>query len=160
MRGAIALESGPEERRSRSRAEPFLAIARHGGQALAVRSGTVAAETVGLLAGSGRFPILFAEAARRQGLQVACVGIKYEASDELRALCASFDVVGRRQAGRDDPHLPPPRRPADRHGGQGHQERDLHALADGPALPGLPDRCMVVPAKLAPTTATTRSCSP
>ncbi len=51
-------------------------------------------EPIGLLAGSGRFPILFAEAARRQGLPVACVGIKYEASEELRALCDSFDVVG------------------------------------------------------------------
>jgi DUF1009 family protein len=51
-------------------------------------------EVIGLLAGSGRFPILFAEAARRQGLQVACVGIRYEAPDELRALCASFDLVG------------------------------------------------------------------
>jgi DUF1009 family protein len=37
---------------------------------------------------------LFAEAARRQGLPVACVGIKYEASEELRGLCDSFDVVG------------------------------------------------------------------
>src|SRR5690606_7338645 len=35
---------------------------------------------IGLLAGSGRFPILFAQAARRQGLRVACVGIKYEVS--------------------------------------------------------------------------------
>jgi UDP-2,3-diacylglucosamine hydrolase len=51
-------------------------------------------EQVGLLAGSGRFPILFAEAARRQGLQVACVGIKYEAPAELRPLCATFDTVG------------------------------------------------------------------
>jgi DUF1009 family protein len=50
-------------------------------------------EVIGLLAGSGRYPILFAEAARRQGLQVACVGIKYEAAHELMALCASFDVV-------------------------------------------------------------------
>ncbi|HEY2158878.1 MAG TPA: hypothetical protein VGH33_24825, partial [Isosphaeraceae bacterium] len=33
-------------------------------------------DTIGLLAGSGRFPILFAEAARRQGLKVACVGIR------------------------------------------------------------------------------------
>jgi UDP-2,3-diacylglucosamine hydrolase len=49
---------------------------------------------IGLLAGSGRFPILFAEAARRQGLPVACVGIRYEASEALRELCASFDVVG------------------------------------------------------------------
>lgn len=49
---------------------------------------------IGLLAGSGRFPILFAEAAKEQGLKVACVGIKYEAPDELRALCDSFDIVG------------------------------------------------------------------
>jgi DUF1009 family protein len=47
-----------------------------------------------LLAGSGRFPILFAEAARRQGLSVACVGIRYEASEELRALCDDFELVG------------------------------------------------------------------
>lgn len=49
---------------------------------------------VGLLAGSGRFPILFAEAARRRGLHVACVGIKYEVPDELEGLCGTFDVVG------------------------------------------------------------------
>jgi DUF1009 family protein len=52
------------------------------------------AEPIGLLAGSGRFPILFAESARRQGLPVACVGIRYEASDELAALCDSFQLVG------------------------------------------------------------------
>jgi len=51
-------------------------------------------EPIGLLAGSGRFPILFAEAARRQGLPVACVGIKYEVPEELRPLCESFHVVG------------------------------------------------------------------
>jgi len=50
--------------------------------------------SIGLLAGSGRFPILFAQAARRQGLRVACVGIKYEATDELRGLCDSFQLVG------------------------------------------------------------------
>jgi len=49
---------------------------------------------IGLLAGSGRFPILFAEAARRQGLKVACVGIRFEASESLRDLCDSFEVVG------------------------------------------------------------------
>ncbi|RUL89189.1 LpxI family protein [Tautonia sociabilis] len=48
---------------------------------------------VGLLAGSGRFPILFAEAARRQGLRVACVGIRGEAPETLAGLCDSFDVV-------------------------------------------------------------------
>jgi DUF1009 family protein len=55
---------------------------------------------IGLLAGSGRFPILFAEAARRQGLSVACVGIRYEAPEELEALCTSFDVVGVAKMGR------------------------------------------------------------
>ena len=55
---------------------------------------------VGLLAGSGRFPILFAEAARRQGLKVACVGIRYEAPAELRDLCATFLTVGVAKLGR------------------------------------------------------------
>jgi DUF1009 family protein len=63
------------------------------------RLGT-SAETIGLLAGSGRFPILFAEAARRQGLRVACVGIQYEASDRLAELCQSFEVVGVSKLGR------------------------------------------------------------
>ena len=57
-------------------------------------------EPIGLLAGSGRFPILFAEAARRQGLPVACVGIKYEVPEELRPLCDSFHVVGIAKLGR------------------------------------------------------------
>ncbi len=58
------------------------------------------AEPIGLLAGSGRFPILFAEAARRQGLPVACVGIRYEASEQLRSLCDSFQLVGVAKLGR------------------------------------------------------------
>jgi UDP-2,3-diacylglucosamine hydrolase len=55
---------------------------------------------IGLLAGSGRFPILFAQAARLQGLKVACVGIKYEAPAELRDLCASYETVGVARLGR------------------------------------------------------------
>ncbi len=51
-------------------------------------------EVIGLLAGSGRFPILFADAARRQGLRVACVGIRYEAPEELRDICESFQLHG------------------------------------------------------------------
>jgi DUF1009 family protein len=58
-----------------------------------VRPVEVTDRTVGLLAGSGRFPILFAAAAREQGYKVACVGIRYEAPDELRGLCDSFEVV-------------------------------------------------------------------
>jgi DUF1009 family protein len=65
-----------------------------------VRSNRSPARPIGLLAGSGRFPILFAEAARRQGLSIACVGIRYEASEELRALCTSFQVVGVAKLGR------------------------------------------------------------
>ena len=65
------------------------------------------AEPIGLLAGSGRFPILFAEAAQRQGLQVACVGIRYEAPEELRDLCDVVRDRRRLQARRDDPRLPP-----------------------------------------------------
>lgn len=49
---------------------------------------------IGLLAGSGRFPILFAEGARRQGISVACVAIQHEASEELRELCDAYQVVG------------------------------------------------------------------
>jgi DUF1009 family protein len=55
---------------------------------------------IGLLAGSGRFPILFADAARRQGIAIACVGIQYEAPEELRSLCDSFQVVGIAKLGR------------------------------------------------------------
>ncbi len=51
------------------------------------------ATPIGLLAGSGRFPILFAETAQQLGLPVACVAIRDEASEELRPLCASFDIV-------------------------------------------------------------------
>lgn len=51
-------------------------------------------EPVGLLAGSGRFPLFFAKAARRQGLPVVCVGVRYEASEELRELCDSFELIG------------------------------------------------------------------
>lgn len=57
-------------------------------------------EPIGLLAGSGRFPILFALAAQEQGLPVACVGIRYEASNELQALCDSFEWVGVAKLGR------------------------------------------------------------
>ncbi|GAC1472846.1 MAG: UDP-2,3-diacylglucosamine diphosphatase LpxI [Isosphaeraceae bacterium] len=55
---------------------------------------------VGLLAGSGRFPILFAQAAQAQGYRVACVGIRFEASEELRAICDTFEVVSLCRLGR------------------------------------------------------------
>ena len=47
-------------------------------------------EPIGLLAGAGRFPIAFAEAARQQGLPVFCVGISGMVSEELPAACSVF----------------------------------------------------------------------
>ena len=45
---------------------------------------------IGLLAGSGRFPILFAQKAQQLGLPVVCVGINGEASPELEPLVDRF----------------------------------------------------------------------
>jgi len=55
---------------------------------------------VGLLAGSGRFPILFAEKARQLGIPVVCVGIRDEAADELVPLVDRFYWVGLAKLGR------------------------------------------------------------
>ncbi len=90
---------------------------------------------IGLLAGSGRFPILFAEAAQRQGLRVACVGIKYEEPDELRPLCATFQMVGVAKLGRMIRTFRRQGCQSDRHGRQGDEERHVHPLEDGPASP-------------------------
>ncbi len=51
-------------------------------------------DPVGLLAGSGRFPILFAEKARRLGIPVVCVGVRYEAPPELAGLVHRFYWAG------------------------------------------------------------------
>jgi hypothetical protein len=45
------------------------------------------------LAGAGRFPIAFAQAARRQGFSVVCVGALSMAPDELRELCDYYTTV-------------------------------------------------------------------
>lgn len=55
---------------------------------------------LGLLAGSGRFPIAFAEAARRQGQRVFCIGIEGMASDELAQYCDEFVTAGLARVGR------------------------------------------------------------
>lgn len=55
---------------------------------------------VGLLAGSGRFPILFAEAARRIGIPVVCVGIRGEAPSELPKLVDRYYWTGIAKLGR------------------------------------------------------------
>ncbi|HEX3314974.1 MAG TPA: UDP-2,3-diacylglucosamine diphosphatase LpxI, partial [Gemmataceae bacterium] len=49
---------------------------------------------IGLLAGSGRFPVLFAETARQLGRSVVCVGIRDEAPLELIPLVDRFQWAG------------------------------------------------------------------
>lgn len=57
-------------------------------------------EAIGLLAGSGRFPILFAEKARDLGIPLVCVGIRNEASIELQGLSERFYWTGIARLGR------------------------------------------------------------
>jgi UDP-2,3-diacylglucosamine hydrolase len=55
---------------------------------------------VGLIAGSGRFPILFAEKARQLGIPVVCVGVRGEAAEELIPLVERFYWTGIASLGR------------------------------------------------------------
>jgi DUF1009 family protein len=55
---------------------------------------------VGLLAGFGRFPVLFAEKARSLGLPVVCVGIRGMAPPELAGLVERFYWAGIARLGR------------------------------------------------------------
>ena len=57
-------------------------------------------EPIGLLAGSGRFPLAFAEKARRVGRPVVCVGLRHEASVELRRVVDVFHWSGLGRLGR------------------------------------------------------------
>jgi UDP-2,3-diacylglucosamine hydrolase len=55
---------------------------------------------VGLLAGWGRFPILFAEKARAVNIPVVCVGVRHEAAPELASLVRRFYWTGLAKIGR------------------------------------------------------------
>jgi len=55
---------------------------------------------IGLLAGAGRFPIVFAEGARQAGLSVYCLGVEGMASPELVSLCDHFDWIPLAKIGR------------------------------------------------------------
>lgn len=48
---------------------------------------------VGLLAGAGRFPIVFAQMAREQGYSVHCMGVLGLVDEELRDLCTDFKTA-------------------------------------------------------------------
>ena len=58
------------------------------------------AAPVGLLAGSGRFPIVFAQKARQLGIPVVCVGIRHEADPTLAELVPRFYWSGVARMGR------------------------------------------------------------
>jgi DUF1009 family protein len=58
------------------------------------------AQSVGLLAGWGRFPILFAEKARSLNIPVVCVGIRHEAAPALIPLVRRFYWSGLGKIGR------------------------------------------------------------
>ncbi|HEV7998547.1 MAG TPA: UDP-2,3-diacylglucosamine diphosphatase LpxI [Planctomycetaceae bacterium] len=55
---------------------------------------------IGLLAGAGRFPIAFAQAARDQGLSVVGVGVPGMASESLRDLCDYYATASVARLGR------------------------------------------------------------
>jgi DUF1009 family protein len=57
-------------------------------------------DRVGLLAGSGKFPIAFAEAARRQRVGVYCVGVGGMVSEELANICEGFATAPLARIGR------------------------------------------------------------
>lgn len=50
--------------------------------------------TIGLIAGWGRFPMLVAQSANRQGYRVACVAIRDHADPELESICDSVRWMG------------------------------------------------------------------
>lgn len=51
-------------------------------------------ETIGIIAGWGRFPVLVAEAAKRQGLRVVCVAIRNHADERLEQICDDVRWMG------------------------------------------------------------------
>lgn len=61
---------------------------------------TKTSQRVGLLAGSGSFPIAFAKAARRAGFSVHCVGVDGMAPDELGEHCDGFQTTSLARIGR------------------------------------------------------------
>lgn len=57
-------------------------------------------QRVGLLAGGGRFPVYFAESARRRGIEVVCVAIRDHADAELAQSVDRFYWTGIARMGR------------------------------------------------------------
>jgi len=55
---------------------------------------------IGLLAGSGQFPIMFARAARREGIEVCGIGVEGMAPDELVECCHTYYTAPLARLGR------------------------------------------------------------
>ena len=55
---------------------------------------------IGLLAGGGDFPIIFAKSIQQRGYEVTCIGIREEASLELKQFCTEFHWAGISKIGR------------------------------------------------------------
>ena len=49
---------------------------------------------IGLLAGGGRFPVLVAQALRRQGIEIVCAALRHEAEPELGEICQTCRFFG------------------------------------------------------------------
>jgi len=60
---------------------------------------------IGLLAGAGRFPVVFAEAAKREGYAVHCVGVEGLFPEELRAICDTLSAIPLAKIGRAIRHF-------------------------------------------------------
>ena len=58
------------------------------------------AETIGLLAGWGRYPLIVAQALRRQGYRVVGLGVRDHADPALAELCDEFHWIGLGTIGR------------------------------------------------------------
>jgi UDP-2,3-diacylglucosamine hydrolase len=59
-----------------------------------LRDGTLAGETIGILAGWGRYPVAVAEAIRRRGGRTAILAIRDHADADLEPLADVFGTVG------------------------------------------------------------------
>ena len=58
---------------------------------------------IGILAGWGRYPVVIAEALRRQGCEVYCLGTIGHADPELAEVCTDFRWLGHGQVRRGHP---------------------------------------------------------
>lgn len=54
----------------------------------------VAMEKIGLIAGNRKFPILFADSARKKGCQIIAIAIKHDTSPELKKYCHKVYWLG------------------------------------------------------------------